>query len=177
MRKIRLSLVPLVLLLCTAFACPPGSTPSQRQQVAQAAHDASVIMRNFHDGEIVTYNMGRNCVAVATTPEAVKACAAITPEEHAFIQNSLITVGVMGKTLDGCIASTTDNPGIVRCVETAITAVDKEANAGRLHLTSDRARTGYLLAMIGLRTSLEVIRTILTPVPAPSKPAPTGGTQ
>jgi hypothetical protein len=129
------------ILICLSLlvAC----TDAQRQQAAQAAQDASIVVKNFQEGEILAYQQG-----------------AIPVDDHAFIQKSLITVSVMGKTLDGCIKTATNNAGIVTCANSAVATVDQLNTDGALYLKSDKAKSTFQLAMIGTKTSLGIIATI-----------------
>jgi len=121
--------------------CP--ANVNQRQQVAQAAQNASIIVAGFQQGEIVAFQQG-----------------AIPQADHAFIQKELLTVATVGKALDSCILTTTSNPGIVACANTAVGAIDQINTDGGLYLKSDKARTTFQLAMIGVKTAISVIATI-----------------
>lgn len=121
--------------------CP--ANVNQRQQVAQAAQNASIIVAGFQQGEIVAFQQG-----------------AIPQADHAFIQKELLAVATVGKTLDSCILVTTTNAGIVACANTAVSAVDQINTDGGLYLKSDKARTTFQLAMIGVKTAISVIATI-----------------
>ena len=142
MNKVKLALLASILI-CVALlvAC----TDAQRQQAAQAAQDASIVVKDFQQGEILAYQQG-----------------AIPADDHMFIQESLITVATTGKTLDSCIRSVTNNAGIVACANTAVNTIDALNSAGALKLKSDKAKTTFQLAMIGTRTSLAIIATIFT---------------
>jgi hypothetical protein len=129
-------LLPLTLMLS---GCPSA----QRQQAAQAAENASIIVRGFEDGEIIAHQQG-------LIPDA----------DHLFIQKEMITVAGVGKAADSCIASTTTNAGIVACANTAVAEIDQINTDGGLYLKSDKAKTDFQLAMVGVRTALQVIATI-----------------
>jgi hypothetical protein len=121
--------------------CPANS--NQRQQVAQAAQNASIIVAGFQQGEIVAYQQGM-----------------IPAADHQFIQKELITVGTVGKALDSCILSSTSNQGIVACANTAVGAIDQINTDGGLYLKSDKAKTTFQLAMVGVKTAVGMIATI-----------------
>jgi hypothetical protein len=139
-----LALAPIGLVLT---GCP-SSSASQRQQVAMAAENASIIVKGFQAGEITAHQQG-------LIPDA----------DHQFIQKELVTVAGLGKTTDSCIASTTTNAGIVACVNTAIAEIDQVNNDGGLYLKSDKAKSEFQLAMTGVKTALSVISTLMQPAP------------
>lgn len=139
-RNAVLAVIVMAVILCAGWSC----NSDQRAQVAQAAQDASTVVKGFQQAEILAHQQG-------TIPD----------DDHAFIQQSLITVATMGKNLDGCIKSTGSNSGVVSCVNSAVTTIDQLNSEGALHLKSDKARVDFQLAMIGTRTALNVIATIL----------------
>ena len=163
----RFLLLPFLLvisLLSSGFSC----SSIQRTQVAQAGQDASTVIKGFQISEINTYIAGKQCLAQpiyqSVTPDSSAprpACIVISDEDHVFIQQSLVTVAKSGKTLDSCIRSTTSNLGTIACVNAAIATIDQLNNDGALHIKSVQARTDYQLAMIGTKTALSVITTIL----------------
>ena len=125
------------------IGCPASTSTTQRQQVALAAQNASIVVAGFQQGEIVAYQQGLIPVA-----------------DHTFVQKELITVGTVGKALDSCILSTTTNAGIVACAQTATAAIDQINTDGGLYLKSDKAKTTFQLAMIGVKTAIGMISTI-----------------
>jgi len=134
-------LIVLAGLALTLTGCP--ANVQQRQQVAQAAQNASIIVQGFQQGEIAAYQQG-----------------AIPAADHQFIQKELITVATVGKALDSCILTTTTNAGIVVCANSAVSAIDQINTDGGLYLKSDKAKTTFQLAMVGVRTALSVISVI-----------------
>jgi hypothetical protein len=136
-----LALTSLALVALVLTACP---NTSQRQQAAQAAQNASIIVAGFQQGEIAAHDQG-------LIPNA----------DHIFIQKELVTLASVGKATDSCIGGTTSNAGIVSCINTAIGTVDQINTDGGLYLKSAKAKTDFQLAMLGVRTSLSVIGTIL----------------
>jgi hypothetical protein len=134
-------ILPIGLVLT---GCPSGTSITQRQQVAQAAQNASIIVQGFQQGEIAAHQQGM-------IPDA----------DHQFVQKELLTLSRLGKTTDTCIGSTTTNAGIVACVNTAIAEVDQINKDGGLYLKSDKAKTEFQLAMTGVKTALSVISTLM----------------
>ncbi len=134
-------IAPIGLLLT---GCPSGTSITQRQQVAQAAQNASIIVQGFQQGEIAAHQQGM-----------------IPDSDHQFVQKELLTLSRLGKTTDTCIGSTTTNAGIVACVNTAIAEVDQINKDGGLYLKSDKAKTEFQLAMTGVKTALSVISTLM----------------
>lgn len=155
-----------VLLVLTVGAlvltgCPSSTSTSQRQQAAQASQNASIIVEGFQSGEIATYNQGKSCLAAATTDVAKAACVVISDEDHQFIQKELVTLAEIGKTADSCIGNTSDSAGIVTCINTATTNVTQIYNDGGLYIKSSSAKKDFQLALIGVKTALSVISTVL----------------
>lgn len=138
--RTRLGIAAAMILFCAAFSC----NAPQRQQVAQAAQDASTVVKGFQQGEIVAYQQGL-----------------IPADDHQFIQQSLVTVATAGKTLDDCIRSAANNAGMITCVNSAVATIDQLNADGALRLKSDKAKTSFQLAMAGTRTALAVITTVL----------------
>ena len=142
----RIATFAAMLVLCAAslvvIGCPSG-TGTQRQQVAQAAENASIVVKNFQQGEIVAYQQGL-----------------IPATDHQFIQKELVTVGTVGKTLDTCIRLTTTDSGIVSCANTATSALDQINTDGGLYIKSTSAKQDFALAIIGTKTAIAVIGTI-----------------
>lgn len=142
MRK-RLALAFIIIsiaLTLSAFSC----SNAKQQQVAQAAQNASIVVKGFQQGEIMAFQNGL-----------------IPVEDHQFIQRSLITVAQAGKTLDTCIRATSAVAAEITCVNAAVVTLDQLNSQGALYLKSDRAKTDFALAMVGTRTALSTIATIL----------------
>jgi hypothetical protein len=135
----------------------PNTNATQRQQVAQASQNASIIVQGFQSGEVAMYQQGKTCQA--TTPTA--GCIVVSDEDHAFIQRELTTVAEIGKTVDSCINTTTATAGIVTCLNTATTNVTQIYNDGGLYIKSPQAKQNFQLAMLGVKTALAVISTTL----------------
>lgn len=136
MKKL-LFLVPLAVCLA---GCPSGT---QQQKIAQAADDASVVILNFQQAEIIAHQNG-----------------AISDADHTFIQQQLVTVSTLGKTTDSCIRTATNTQGVLQCANSAINTIDQLNTQGALGIKSAQARTDYQIAMLGLRTALSTIVTL-----------------
>ena len=131
-----------VIAASCMIGCPANLT--QRQQAAVAAQNASIIVSDFQQGEIAAHTAG------------------LIPEvDHVFVQKELLTVSVLGKTTDSCIRSATDTPGVISCLNSAVTAIDQINSDGGLYLKSDKAKTTFQLAMIGVKTTLASISATL----------------
>lgn len=142
------SLASLTLAALTAVAaiclvgCPANL--SQRQQAAAAAQNISIIVADFQQGEIVAYQAGL-----------------IPPADHSVVQRELLTVATVGKTADACILAASTTPGVVTCLNSAATAVDQINSDGGLYLKSDKAKTTFQIAMLGVKTTLTSIAAVL----------------
>lgn len=157
----RISVLAVLAMATLLSGCPSGTSTTQRQQAAQASQNASIIVQGFQSGEIAMYDGGKNCLAAATTDTAKAACVVISDEDHQFIQKQLVTLATVGKTTDSCIGSTTTTAGIVACVNTAVQSVDQINNDGGLYIKSPQAKQNFQLAMVGVKTALSVISTVL----------------
>ena len=142
MRRIT-ALCAVGLMALALVGCPSSTSTTQRQKVAQAAQTASIIVKDFQQGEITAHAQG-------LIPDA----------DHKFIQKELKDVGEIGLTLDVCIRSTTTSAGIVVCANSATSALDQINTDGGLYLKSTQAKTDFQLAIIGTRTALAVIATL-----------------
>jgi hypothetical protein len=153
--KRKLNYIPAVLLgavLLGGFAC----NSSQRQQIAQAAQDAATILHGFESGEVAAYNQGKTCLA-----SGMSGCIVIPDSDHLFIQQSMVTIGTAEKAMHSCIRTATSTAGAVACVNTLVSTIDVINADGGLHLKSPQAKTDFQLAMIGARTALTVIVTVV----------------
>lgn len=135
-----------MFMLCAVLSLSLSGCPNlaTRQTAAQAAHNAEIIVSGFQQSEIVAHNQGL-----------------IPDTDHAFIQHSLLTIAQTGVTADKCISSASDNTGIIVCVNTVVSEIDTLNAQGVLALKSDKAKTDFNLAMIGTKTALTVITTML----------------
>ena len=142
MKQRKVVFVAFVLVLAVMLmACP---STSQRQQAATAAQQASAVIAGFEQGEIVAYQQG-----------------VIPKEDHLLIQEYMLTIARSGKATDACILASSSNAGIVTCVNTALNTIDQLNAEGGLHLKSPTAQRDFQLAMIGTRTALAVIVSIM----------------
>lgn len=148
--------IPGTILLAIALAgltgCPANT--SQLQKAATASEQAMIVVQGFQQGEILAYNQGKAC---AGTP----GCLVISDDDHLFIQQSVETIARLDKTTNSCIGSAGTPAAAVTCANTAIAAIDQLQADGSLHIKSVTAKQDFSLAMIGAKTALTVIATIL----------------
>jgi hypothetical protein len=142
---------PLVLGLT---GCPANQ--SQLQKAATASEQAMIVVQGFQQGEIMTYNEGQKCVA-----SGASGCIVISSADHLFIEQSVSSIAQLDKTVNGCIGSAGTGAAAASCANTAITTIQQLQTDGDLHIKSVQARQDFDLAMIGARTALAVISTIL----------------
>ena len=145
-----IALAALVMLVLTG--CPANQ--SQLQKAATASQQAMIIVQGFQQGETMAYNQGKAC---AGSP----GCLVISDEDHLFIQQSVETVARLDKTTNVCIASAGTSAAAVTCANSSIATIDQLQADGALHLKSPTAKQEFAIAMIGARTALNVIATIL----------------
>lgn len=143
----------LALLL---MGCPSSTTQSQLQQAATASEQAMIVVQGFQQGEILAYNQGKSCVAAGT-----QGCVVISDADHLFIQQSIETIATLDKTTNTCIGAAGTSAAAVTCANTAVTSIGQLQADGDLRIESVTAKQDFDLAMIGAKTALTVIATIL----------------
>ena len=153
MKRILLASIALVMSL-GIVGCPANQ--SQLQKAATASEQAMIVVQGFQQGEILAYNQGKTCVA-----SDAQGCVVISDSDHLFIQQSIETLARLDKTTNGCIASAGTNAAAATCATSAIATIDQLQADGALHLKSVTAKQDFALAMIGARTALNVIATLL----------------
>lgn len=121
-----------------------GCSPTQQKQVAQALQTSAIIVQTFQQGEIAAHQAG-------TIPDA----------DHLFIQKQLLSLAQSGKAADSCVKTATNKAGWLACLTTEAGTIDALNQEGALYLKSDKAKTDFNLAMIGIRTSLQTIEAVL----------------
>lgn len=151
----RLTTIVLASAMALVLAgCPANQ--SQLQKAATASEQAMIVVQGFQQGEILAYNQGKACAAAGT-----QGCVVISDSDHLFIQQSIQTVATLDKTTNACIASAGTASAATTCANTAITSITQLQADGDLHIKSVSAKQDFDLAMIGARTALNVIATIL----------------
>ena len=153
-----------VACLCLMLAgCPTGTSTKQSllQKAAIASQQAMIVVQGFQQGEILTYNQGKSCVAAATDAPSKAQCVVISDEDHLFIQQSLESIFKLDKTTNTCIGSATTPTAAAACANSAVTTIEQLQTDGALHIKSVSARQDFALAMMGAKTTLSVVATIL----------------
>jgi hypothetical protein len=140
MKRIALAILALALAAIGMTGCPA----STQQKVAQAAQTASIVVVNFQQAEIVSYQQGL-----------------ISAQDHQFIEQELGNVAVAGKALDSCIATATNTAGDLACIQTASTAINTINQQGGLGIKSATAKQEFQAAMAAFNTSLATITAVL----------------
>lgn len=139
MRKLFFAVSVLALLLLVA--CP---TATQQQKAAEAAQNASIVVKTFQAAEISSYQAGL-----------------IPAADHEFIEAQLVTVGEIGVTLDSCIRTATASAGTLSCITTATAAINQINTQGGLAIKTAGAKQDFQLAMTGVSTALGVLSIVL----------------
>ena len=134
--------------------CPANQ--SQLQKAATASEQAMIVVQGFQQGEILAYNQGKACAATG-----VSGCVIISDADHLFIQQSVQTLARLDKTTNACIGSAGANSAAAACATAAISTIDQLQADGALHIKSVTAEQDFAIAMIGAKTALNVIATIL----------------
>lgn len=150
-----LAVLPLAIVL---IGCPSGT---QQQKAANAAANVASYLESAQTAEITVFNTGQDCLSAAATDAAKSACIVITPDEHVFIQKQFKSVDAVGTTLDSCIRTATDAPGIVACANTATATVDQLNAQGALYLKSDKSQSTYAAIMGSVKLAIQTISTVL----------------
>lgn len=143
--------IPMVLFL---VGCPANQ--SQLQKAATASQQAMIVVQGFQQGEVLAYNQGKACAATGA-----QGCVIIPDADHLFIQQSVSTLAQLDKTTNTCIGDASTTAAAVTCANSAIATIDQLQNDGALRIKSVQAKQNFQLAMIGAKTALTVITTIL----------------
>ena len=151
MNRITTLLLASVLALGLA-GCPANQ--STLQKAAVASEQAMIVVQGFQQGEILAYNQGKLC---AGQP----GCVVISDSDHLFIQQSVETIARLDKTTNGCIGSAGTPAAAVTCANSAIATIAQLQADGDLHIKSSTARQDFDLALIGAKTALNIIATLL----------------
>lgn len=131
-----LALAALAVLLT---GCPSTSN-TQRQQIAQASQNVSIVLVSAQKAEIASFQQ-----------------RLIPAQDHLFIQKQFETIGTLGKTTDSCILSAKDTLGATTCINVAVETIDQINTNGGLYLKSDKAKQDFSIAMLSVRTILASI--------------------
>jgi len=133
------SLLALVALGAILTGCPSTSS-TQRQQIAQASQNVSIVLKGAQQAEIVSYQQHL-----------------IPIQDHLFIQHQFSSIGTLGQTTDTCILNSTNTSGAVTCINAAVVAVDQINTNGGLYLKSDKAKQDFSMTILSIRTILASI--------------------
>lgn len=155
MRKLA-SLGTVSLLIVLLLAGCPANT-SQLQKAATASQQAMIVVQGFQQGEILTYNRGKACQASGVGA----GCILISDEDHLLIQQSVQAIAEIDKTVNTCIGAAGTAGAAVSCANSAVSQITQLQADGDSHLKSTTAKQDFDIAMIGARTALSVIATIL----------------
>ena len=142
--------------LMVGWLCGCPANQSQLQKAATASREAVTVVQGFQQGEILAYNQGKTCAQ-----SGAQGCVVISDEDHLFIQQSVSTIFELDKTTNTCIGAAGSASVAVTCANSAIVAIDQLQAQGALHIKSASAKQEFEIAMIGARTALVIISTIL----------------
>jgi hypothetical protein len=107
----------------------PAST-SQRQQIASALDNTSMVIKDAQQAEIIVVNQG-----------------AISPQDDIFVQTELIALTKLGKTTDKCVLTATDTTGSLSCIKSELIAIQHIQADGVLNLKSAKAQSVFSAVM------------------------------
>ena len=140
-------------LLSIFLALPLTGCPSATlQKAAQASENAAIIVQGLQTAEIAAHNQG-------LIPDA----------DHQFIEEQILNLSSIGKTVDSCIGSAGTNAAAATCINTGLTEVQAIQANGGLYLKSAQAKSMFSIAMSGVESVLVAVETVLgQPTPAPA---------
>jgi len=144
----------LLLLVLPLTGCPANQ--SQLQKAATASEQAMIVVQGFQQGEILAYNQGNACVQAGG-----QNCVVISAQDHLFIQQSVESIYTLDKTTNVCIGSAGTAAAATTCANSAMDSITQLQASGDLHIKSATAKQDFDLALIGAKTALSVIATIL----------------
>jgi hypothetical protein len=130
-----------VLVTAMLTGCPSSAN---RQQVAQAVDNISIILVGFENAEVAAHD-----------------AKLIPDDDHTFIQHSMLTLGQAGKAADVCIKNSATPQGDVSCIDTVVTTVDQINATGGTYLKSAKAKSDFQIAMSSVKTVLVSIEAVL----------------
>lgn len=143
-----LILAPAVLLI----GCPANTATLQK--AAQASENAAIVVQGLETAEIAAHQQGL-----------------IPDTDHQFIQQQVLTLSSIGKTVDSCIAAAANQAGAVVCLNTASTQIAQINASGGLYLKSTQAKQIFSIAISGVQAALAAVETTMTgtaPAPTPA---------
>ena len=149
-----IALTGTLALSAMLIGCPANQ--SQLQKAATASQQAMIVVQGFQQGEVMAYNQGKACAA-----SQAQGCIVISDQDHLFIQQSVSTIAQLDKTTNTCIGAAPNAGAAVTCANSAIATISQLQSDGDLHLKSAQAKQDFDLAMIGAKTALGIISTIL----------------
>ena len=112
----------LALAAIGLTGCPTST--SQRQQIAVALDNTSMVIKDAQQAEIIAVNQGL-----------------ISPTDDIFVQNELTALSKLGKTTDACVLSSTDTTGALSCIKSEVTTIQQLQADGALGIKSDKAKS------------------------------------
>lgn len=149
----RLILATIALAATLPLVGCPANTATL-QKAAQASENAAIVVQELETAEIAAHQQG-------LIPDA----------DHQFIQQQVLTLSSIGKTVDSCIGAAGTQAGAVVCLNTASGQIAQINANGGLYLKSTEAKQIFSIAMVGLQAALAVVQTELTGQ-TPATPAP-----
>ena len=146
MNRIIAPIAAMALALCLT-GCPSATL----QKAAQASQNAAIIVQGMETAEIAAHNQGL-----------------IPDGDHQFIQEQVLNLAAIGKTVDSCIGSAGNNQAASVCINTALSQVEQIQANGGLYLKSTAAKNDFSIAVSGVEGILTAVETVLTGQPAPA---------
>jgi hypothetical protein len=107
----------------------PAST-SQRQQIASALDNTSMVIKDAQAAEIIAVNQGL-----------------ISPQDDIFVQTELTALSQLGKTTDKCVLTATDTAGSLSCIKSELVTIQQIQANGALNLKSAKAQSVFSAVM------------------------------
>jgi outer membrane biogenesis lipoprotein LolB len=122
MKRIAVALLALAAIGLTG--CPVST--SQRQQIANALDNTTIVIKDAQQAEIIAVNN-----------------KLIFPQDDIFVQTELTALTKLGKTTDACVLTATDTTGALSCLQSELVTIKQIQADGALNIKSANAQSAF----------------------------------
>ena len=131
----RIMIAAVLALFSVGLSGCPMST-SQRQQVAVALDNTSMVIKDAQQAEIIAVGQGL-----------------ISPQDDLLVQQEIIALTKLGKTTDACVLSAVDTASSLGCIKSELATISTIQADGALNIKSDKAK-GIFNAVMNSATAV-----------------------
>ena len=134
--------IALMALAAGLAGCPTNT--SQRQQIASALDNTTMVIKDAQQAEIIAVDN-----------------KLISLQDDIFVQNELIALTKLGKTTDACVLATTDTAGALSCLKSELVTIKQLQADGALNIKSDKAKSVFNAVMNSATAVVNGVYTVL----------------